>query len=146
MSTLYESDLFAWTKQQKDLLLSKKWNEIDFTNIAQEIEDLGDAKRLSLESYLTVLFQHWIKKEYAPEMQGNSRSWDASIENSLIKIHRILKKNPALKREMSDMLEFSYQSGKRAAIGECLLIQMDLIPKECPWTLDDILDTKQGEK
>jgi hypothetical protein len=145
MSTLYEKDFCAWSQEQSKLLLNKRWDEIDIENIAEEIQDLGNSRRLSLESYLTVLFQHWIKKEYAQEMQGNSRSWDASIEISLSKIRRIINKNPALRREMNEMIQFAYQSGKRAAIGECTLIEVDMIPKECPWTVEEILDTKQGE-
>lgn len=145
MTTLYEKDFCKWSDSQKDLLLTKRFNELDIEHLAEEISDLGNSVRLSLESYLTVLFQHLIKKEYAPEMQGNSRSWDASIENSLNKIKRILKRNPALKRELKEMIEFSYKSGVRAAIGECLLIQVNLIPKECPWTIEEILETKEGE-
>lgn len=145
MTTLYEKDFCAWAVQQSESIKSGDFKNLDLENLREEISELGSSVRLSLESYLSVFFQHWIKKQYAPEMQGNSRSWDASMENSLMRIKRILKKNPSLRREMDEMLEFAYQAGKRAAIGECLLLLIEMIPKGCPWTVDEILEIKEGE-
>ena len=38
---LYERDFVRWTARNADLLRERRFDEIDFEHIAEEIEDLG---------------------------------------------------------------------------------------------------------
>lgn len=39
-SSLYETDFYAWTQEQVDLLKAQHWDRIDVTNLIEEIETL----------------------------------------------------------------------------------------------------------
>ena len=39
--SLYETDFHAWTQQQAILIREGRWEEIDRSNLVEEIESLG---------------------------------------------------------------------------------------------------------
>ena len=45
----YESDLYEWTKAQADALRRRASNELDWDNLAEEIETLGRSNRHQIE-------------------------------------------------------------------------------------------------
>ena len=67
-----DQDFSLWTKQQADLLRQGRWNEIDASNIAEELEDMGSSRELELESRLGVLLAHLLKWRYQLERHGKS--------------------------------------------------------------------------
>jgi hypothetical protein len=58
MKDLYESDFYAWTKEQAALLKSKTWEQLDLANLIEEIESLGRQERQKLRNRLGVLLGH----------------------------------------------------------------------------------------
>ena len=59
--TLYEQDFYAWTLQQAELLRSQTHKDLDWVNLAEELEDMGKNLKRELESLLKVLFAHLLK-------------------------------------------------------------------------------------
>ena len=55
---LYELDFYAWTLQQAELLRSQTQQDLDWVNLAEELEDMGKNLKRELESRLKVLFAH----------------------------------------------------------------------------------------
>ena len=53
---LYEQDFYAWTLQQAELLRSQTQQDLDWANLAEELEDMGKNLKRELESRLKVLF------------------------------------------------------------------------------------------
>ncbi len=41
MKTLYETDFYAWTQQQSELLKLQAWDQLDALNLIEELESLG---------------------------------------------------------------------------------------------------------
>ena len=39
--SLYETDFYAWTQQQATLIREGRWEEVDRSNLVEEIESLG---------------------------------------------------------------------------------------------------------
>ncbi len=58
MSSLYETDFFAWTQKTVDFIKSKQFNAIDWENVAEEIESLGRSERDKLINSLKILITH----------------------------------------------------------------------------------------
>ena len=62
---LYERDVLAWSQHQADLLRrlgrGERVNDVDWTNIAEEIEDVGLSELHSVESFLTLILVHLLK-------------------------------------------------------------------------------------
>lgn len=42
--TLYETDFAGWSAQTAELLLQRRFDEIDIENVAEEIRTLGDSE------------------------------------------------------------------------------------------------------
>jgi hypothetical protein len=62
---LYERDVLAWSQHQADLLRrlarGERVNDIDWTNIAEEIEDVGLSELHSVESFLNLILVQLLK-------------------------------------------------------------------------------------
>ena len=69
---LYEQDFYAWTLQQAELLRSQTHQDLDWVNLAEELEDMGKNLKRELESRLKVLFAHLLKWQYQPSHRGHS--------------------------------------------------------------------------
>lgn len=95
MKSLYESDFYAWTKEQAELLKHKTWEALDLPNLIEEIESLGRQERQELRNRLGVLLGHLLKWQYQPLNRGNS--WLATIREQRREAARVLKENPSLK-------------------------------------------------
>jgi len=58
MPELYETDYFAWTKNTAAALRDGRVCDINLSEVAEEIEDLGKSERRAFESALSQLFLH----------------------------------------------------------------------------------------
>lgn len=142
MTTLYEKDFCEWSLSQANHLRNKEIDQLDFENLMEEIESLGRSDKSSLRSFTTRLIIHLLKMKYAIHQKGNSFSWDASILGSQRKIKYILKDSPSLKSFMKNIYEECYQDAvKHASLETC--IRTDVFPKDCPWTIEEILQEKK---
>lgn len=68
MSDLYDTDLHAWSQRQAELLRRRAANELDWDNIAEEIEGVGASEKHQIKSRLEVLCHHLLKWRYQPEL------------------------------------------------------------------------------
>jgi hypothetical protein len=55
MSDLYEADIAAWAEQQANALRRRAANEIDWENVAEEIESLARSDRRKIRDPLAVI-------------------------------------------------------------------------------------------
>jgi hypothetical protein len=84
VSTLYDEDICAWAEQQaaalRRLAATRRDlpNDLDWENIAEEVEDVGNAQRSAAESFLRLIFVHFIKLAVAPQAPP-ARHWRAEI-------------------------------------------------------------------
>ena len=71
MSDLYESDILLWSEQQAELLRRLGQGEhvndqIDWGNVAEEIESVGRSELHAVESHLVQALRHDLKAEAWP--------------------------------------------------------------------------------
>ncbi len=131
----YEADLLAWTERQADLLRRRAANEIDWDNLAEEIEAVGRSERRELRSRLKVLMLHLLKWAYQPEHRSNS--WRGSILDQRDALARLLADSPSLRRFLPDYAAEEYAGARTKAEMETGLLRL---PAVCPWTVADITD------
>lgn len=43
--SLYETDFYTWTQRQATLIREGRWEEVDRSNLVEEIESLGKQQR-----------------------------------------------------------------------------------------------------
>jgi hypothetical protein len=97
----YETDYYTWSKEQVRLLKLRLFDRVDWENLIEEIEDLGNSRENALESYLERLLEHLLKLSYwEAEKERCTRGWRAEVRNFREQIKKILKKNPALKNKV----------------------------------------------
>lgn len=137
LNSLYDTDFYAWTQQQAELLRHQKWRELDLPNLVEEIESLGKQQRAELRNRLSILIGHLLKWEYQSEKR--SRSWFSTIRVQRIDILDLLAENPSLKPYLNEGIEQAYQKGFVLAAGETNLSERTF-PKNCPYTIEQLLD------
>ena len=133
------TDFYAWTRQQAEALRRRAGkdadNEIDWENVAEEIESLGRSDRRAIGSRLTILLIHLLKWRYQPgERCGR---WKSSIREARDRIAVLLEESPSLRQEPALRLDKSYKRAVPRALDETGLYHM---PEDCPWTIEQVLD------
>jgi hypothetical protein len=143
---LYKKDFYSWARETADLLRHGRLEEIDIHNLAEEIDDLGDEKRNKLVGLLGQSFAHLIKREYlSSTYPDNVARWRKDTEIFFKEGMRVLRKNPGLKGEFSEILEESWEMarGEVYRAFDEFTREKDLdkygIPEHCPWSEDQIL-------
>jgi hypothetical protein len=66
MSELYDTDILLWSEAQAAALRRRALNEIDWENVAEEIEAVGRSERNAVESHLVLALLHDLKAEAWP--------------------------------------------------------------------------------
>ena len=136
MQKNYETDYYAWSQEQANLLRHHQWNQLDLSNLIEEIESLGKQQRAELRNRLSVLIGHLLKWEYQPEQR--SRSWLNTIRIQRIDTLELLEENPSLKPYLQEVLQKACIKGIALASGETNL-PVKTFPQDCPYMLEDIL-------
>ena len=91
----YDTDLYQWTIEQADALRRRAVNELDYDNLAEEIESVGRSERREIRSRLEILLIHLLKWRYQPEKQSDS--WRAFVSEARQRIEAVLTDNPSLR-------------------------------------------------
>jgi len=105
--TLYDADFVAWSKQQAEALRSAARSgsnqQLDWANLAEEIEDLGKSLRIGLRSQISRIIQHQVKLAHSPAVDPR-KGWRRTIRQARAEIERILEDSPSLRREVSRLI------------------------------------------
>ncbi len=133
----YQKDFYSWTCEQAELLRAGRFNELDVSNLIEEIETMGRSEKRELESRLTVLLVHLLKWQYQPTRRG--RSWQLTIQEQRLEFFDVLNDNPGLKPQLQALLTHSYQKAKIRASKETGL-DLDVFPSACPWEFAQLMD------
>ena len=130
----YDTDLYEWTKEQAEALRRRAANELDWDNLAEEIESLGNSNRRELRSRIEVLILHLLNWKYQPERQ--SGGWRGSIREARDRLEDLLNESPSLRGRLPEYLPKAYARAREKALDETGLYRL---PDSCPWTIEEIL-------
>lgn len=138
---LYERDYYGWILEQVNALRQRRLEDIDWENVAEEIEDLGKSEKRGLRNQIARLYEHLLKLAYARGrvLEQNRRGWQLTVESARGDIDELLEESRSLGPKVNELLRRAYRSGRIAA-----LIAMNLpekaIPEQPPWTFEEIMD------
>lgn len=135
-NSLYEQDFYLWIETTAQQLKEGKFDEVDLTNLIEEIESMGRSEKRELKSRLIVLLMHLLKWQYQPEKR--SESWRSTISEQRICIEGLLEDSPSLKPLISEVFDDCYQKARLKAADETG-IKLNFFPKESPFTLEETL-------
>ncbi len=121
LKRLYEEDIVAWSKQQAEALRAAARGgsnlQLDWDNLAEEIEDLAKSYRLSLKSYLRRVIQHLVKLEHSPASEPRN-GWRRTIRLARSEIRDLLDESTSLKREVDQLINDVTRSGIELAVAD----------------------------
>lgn len=139
----YEHDFYAWTQAQAAAIrragASRVNADIDWENVAEEIESLGRSDRDTVESHLETVVEHLLKLMLSPATDPRD-GWERSVLNGRFELAR--KLSTTLRAHLAATFGDRYRHGRRLALNGLKrdgLTAADL-PEHCPWTLEQLLD------
>jgi len=135
--TLYETDYLQWIETTVKKLRSQNYENVDWENLIEEIEDMGRSERRSLESNLIVVLLHLLKWQYQPEYR--SGSWESSIIEHRRRIKKSLKESPSLKPYLESIFAEAYTEAVKQAKAETGL-PLETFPSQCLYKLSQVVD------
>ncbi len=112
----YDRDFHAWAHAQSDAVRRRSTGEIDWDNVAEELEGLGKQQASELKSRYVVLIAHLLKWTLHPERRGNS--WRTTILEQRARIADHVEENPSLKALDEDVFERAYKVARLRAARE----------------------------
>lgn len=133
----YEADFYAWTQDQAEKLRSRRHNEIDWDNLAEEIDSVGRSDRRSIRSNLHVILVHLLRWQFQPEKRKGG--WQASILEHRHRIVLTVNDSPSLAEFPASILSAAYGVARREALMVTHLSPA-VIPDACPYTIEQVFD------
>ena len=139
VSDLYEADIVIWSERQADLLrrhAAGEWvsDQVDWANVAEEIESVGRDALHAVEDLLVQAFRHMLKAEAwplsrdAPKWRAEARVFRAQARRRFTPGMRQLIDVPGLYADALASLP-DVQDGTQPLP----------VPEACPVTLDELL-------
>jgi hypothetical protein len=122
-------------------LRQRRAAELDWDNLAEEVEDLARRDARALQSNCEVLIAHLLKLTYAKGTvrRRNQRLWVLHIRNARRRIADVLAENPELKSRAADLFAKAWPYGRDEALA-ALGLDDNAIPDARPWTFEQALN------
>lgn len=136
---LYDADLYLWAERQAELLRARRFDELDLTNLIEQVEDLGGGLKRSVLNNAAVILEHLLKLEHSPARDPRN-GWRATIREHRRRLR--IELTPRLRQILSDELANVYQMARQDAAaalrdhGEDLAA--DALPENCRYTVDQL--------
>jgi hypothetical protein len=138
---LYDQDILAWSTRQADLLRrlgrGERVNDVDWDNIAEEIESVGRSEWHEVESFIALIVLHllklnaWPDHEAANHWRGEVVTFQTSARNRFA---------PSMRQKLD--IDQIYADTIRRLKAEA---PSTGFPEDNPFTLDDLLSADWQE-
>ena len=133
---LYERDVLAWSQHQAELLRrlgrGERVNDVDWTNVAEEIESVGLSELHGLESFLTLVVVHLLKL-YAWPQSDACNHWRGEIVVFQAEASR--RFSPSMRQRVNIAALHAIAVKQIRATDRSVHV-----PADNPFTLDDLLN------
>jgi hypothetical protein len=136
-NTLYETDLYAWTREQARLLRERRWDDLDLDNLIDEVESVGGSEKREIRNRVIKLLAHLLKWKYQPGYRGSS--WRRTILEQRQQLADIVEDSPSLRDYLAKQVRERYPGATLEAADETG-IAIGLFPSESPFTAEQVLD------
>ncbi len=137
--SLYEEDFYLWLLKTAGQLKERRFQDVDWDNLIEEIECMGRSERRALKSFLIRLLEHILKLAYwHQERERNQNHWKEEIRNFRQEIQFLIEDSPSLNPYTDELFVSIYDD-----IAKDMKSNLGLnIPADCPFTLAQLLDSR----
>ena len=143
--SLYQTDYYAWTKQQaaalRALAARRANSTLDLENLAEEVESLGRSDLNTVRSQVQRIIEHLLKLEHSPSAQPRA-DWRHSVRQAREQVEDHITAS-MLADIMADLAKLFERGRHEAAFGLRKHGENDAakaLPQACPYRFDQIVD------
>lgn len=112
---LHDRDFNLWVEATKCAIANRDFENMDWDNLFDEVDDMGKSEKRSLESYLERLIAHILKLQYwDAERERNYKHWKVEVINFRQRLKRLLKQNPSFNRLLVEIYPEIFQNAINA--------------------------------
>ncbi len=136
LTGLYDADILEWSERQADALRRRATNEIDWDNVAEEIEDMGNNVVHAVASHLVQSLLHDLKAEVWPASRDVPH-WRAEARGHRDEARE--RYTPSMARREELRIERLYRRALRQMPETEDGVPPLPVPPPCPVTLAELL-------
>jgi len=156
LKELYEKDFYLWVQENLKLLEEKKYDLVDWENLLEEINDLGEWYVDSAISHMKTILEHLYRWENFRESKNAGHEWIESINNARSELDVILIRQPSVKAKVQERenIQMAWklavyrlidwftepENHQRAKKYFGRFPTEEDFPKECPYSFEEILE------
>lgn len=133
----YDDDLALWIDAQVQLLLDRRFSELDVGNLVAELDEMKKGEIRALKNRLRVLIMHLLKCRYQPGHPQNK--WRATLIEQRERLAMLLEDSPSLGASLPEHAQLAYPIAVKLASAETGL-PVSTFPTENPFSVEQILD------
>lgn len=117
----YDTDVYAWSERQGALLrrlaAGERVNDadLDWPNIAEEIESVGRSERAALSSHIGNVLEHLITLQISLAREPRP-GWKETILRGRSEAEELLRDNPSLRPALGDIIARRLPTARRLAV------------------------------
>ena len=104
----YDTDFFSWTQDQARRLREaagvRSTLDIDWENVAAEVESLGRADKHTLRSRLETILEHLFKLKHSPAAEPRF-GWIDTVKRERRQIGLLTEDSPGLRRLIPELIQ-----------------------------------------
>jgi hypothetical protein len=138
---IYETDFVAWAEQQARALRRRAANELDWDNVAEEIEDLASRQKREVRRRLRLICAHLLKWDHLIRTEpGNTRplaGWRRTLVEQRRQLADLLEDSPSLSQVAREALPRQFVNARQDT--EETMGPLGLPHDTCPWSLEEVL-------
>jgi hypothetical protein len=138
MSDLYGDDIVLWCERQADALRRRASSELDWDNIAEEIEGVAANQKREVRSRLRVVCEHLLKWRYLRQQDHEGHGWRRTLSGQRRELEGLFEDSPSLRGFAGEALQRSFVHARQDVereTGRSLGLPDDV----CPWPLEEVL-------
>ena len=135
LADLYMADETAWLDAMAELIREGRMGDLDYSHLAEYLEDMARRDRKEVSSRLRILLIHVLKWVYQKQMR--SPSWQATILEQQAELEGELESG-VLRNHANEKIAAIYSRAVKQAVRETKL-PAKTVPAECPWTFDQLM-------
>ena len=140
LKTLYETDYMLWLEITLEQIKNQQTDQIDWDNLAEEIEGLGIALHHKIDSYLRQLLIHLLLYKYwTSEREKSGSDWRDKIIDLQDELESLLEQSKTLSNYLLARIDLIYLRARRGVIQKTQL-DSSIFPEKCLFSETELLD------